>query len=31
MDQRDLDDGRHGGALRGLERINFWTGSSRIL
>jgi 2-polyprenyl-3-methyl-5-hydroxy-6-metoxy-1,4-benzoquinol methylase len=31
MDQPDLDAGRHRDALRGLERINRWTGSSRIL
>jgi SAM-dependent methyltransferase len=31
MDQPDLDADRHVGALRGLERINFFSGSSRIL
>jgi SAM-dependent methyltransferase len=31
MDQPDLDAGHHLHALRGLERINRWSGSSRIL
>jgi SAM-dependent methyltransferase len=31
MDQPDLDEGRHRDALRGLERINRWSGSARIL
>ncbi len=31
MDQPDLDEGRHRAALRGLERINRWSGSARIL
>lgn len=31
MDQPDLDPRRHLQALRGLERINFWSGSARIL
>jgi 2-polyprenyl-3-methyl-5-hydroxy-6-metoxy-1,4-benzoquinol methylase len=31
MDQPDLDAGRHEQALRGLKRINSWTGSARIL
>src|SRR5207302_6310066 len=31
MDQPGLDEGRHVQALRGLERINFWSGSARIL
>ncbi len=31
MDQPDLDEERHFQALRGLERINFWSGSARIL
>jgi SAM-dependent methyltransferase len=30
MDQPDLDAGRHEEALRGLERINFWGGASRV-
>lgn len=31
IDQLDLDEGRHVHALRGLERINRWSGSARIL
>jgi SAM-dependent methyltransferase len=31
MDQPDLDGCQHVHALRGLERINFWSGSVRIL
>ena len=31
MDQPDLDLARHLLALRGLERINFWSGSAGIL
>src|SRR5262249_956478 len=31
MDQPGLDDHQHQAALRGLERINFWSGSTRIL
>lgn len=31
MDQPDLDARQHARALRGLERINFWSGSVRIL
>ncbi len=31
MDQPDLDARQHVHALRGLERINFWSGSVRIL
>lgn len=31
MDQPGLDAVQHGWALRGLERINFWSGSVRIL
>lgn len=31
MDQPDLDEQRHWNALRGLERINRWSGSARIL
>src|SRR5262249_15404900 len=31
MDQPDLDRGRHFQALRGLERINFWSNSAGIL
>jgi SAM-dependent methyltransferase len=31
MDQPDLDARQHLHALRGLERINFWSGSVRIL
>jgi len=31
MDRPDLDEGRHRAALRGLERINRWSGSARIL
>jgi SAM-dependent methyltransferase len=31
MDQPDLDRQRHFGALRGLERINSWSGSARLL
>jgi 2-polyprenyl-3-methyl-5-hydroxy-6-metoxy-1,4-benzoquinol methylase len=31
MDQPDLDPARHGQALRGLERINFWSGSAGIV
>src|SRR5437879_6346436 len=31
MDQPGLDAGRHVQALRGLERINRWSGSARIL
>jgi 2-polyprenyl-3-methyl-5-hydroxy-6-metoxy-1,4-benzoquinol methylase len=31
IDQPDLEEGRHVQALRGLERINFWSGSARIL
>src|SRR5262245_61758946 len=31
MDRPDLDEGRHREALRGLERINRWSGSARIL
>lgn len=31
MDQPDLDENRHRQALRGLERINFWSGSAGIL
>jgi 2-polyprenyl-3-methyl-5-hydroxy-6-metoxy-1,4-benzoquinol methylase len=31
MDQPDLDRQRHFQALRGLERINFWSGSVRII
>jgi 2-polyprenyl-3-methyl-5-hydroxy-6-metoxy-1,4-benzoquinol methylase len=31
MDQPDLDPRRHIHALRGLSRINFWSGSARIL
>jgi 2-polyprenyl-3-methyl-5-hydroxy-6-metoxy-1,4-benzoquinol methylase len=31
MDQPDLDEARHLHALRGLERINFWSGSAGIL
>jgi SAM-dependent methyltransferase len=31
MDQPDLDEPHHVGALRGLERINRWSGSARIL
>jgi 2-polyprenyl-3-methyl-5-hydroxy-6-metoxy-1,4-benzoquinol methylase len=31
MDQPGLEEGRHWHALRGLARINFWSGSARIL
>jgi 2-polyprenyl-3-methyl-5-hydroxy-6-metoxy-1,4-benzoquinol methylase len=31
MDQPGLDSGRHAEALRGLERVNFWSGSARTL
>ena len=31
MDQAGLDAGKHCQALHGLERINFWSGSVRIL
>lgn len=31
MDQTDLDESSHHHALRGLQRINFWSGSARIL
>jgi hypothetical protein len=31
MDQPGLDPGRHRQALRGLKRINFWSGSAGIL
>jgi 2-polyprenyl-3-methyl-5-hydroxy-6-metoxy-1,4-benzoquinol methylase len=31
MDKPDLDESRHLEALRGLERINRWSGSARIL
>ena len=31
IDQPDLDSQRHSQALRGLERINWWSGSARIL
>jgi 2-polyprenyl-3-methyl-5-hydroxy-6-metoxy-1,4-benzoquinol methylase len=31
MDQPGLDEPRHRQALRGLERINFWSASARIL
>jgi 2-polyprenyl-3-methyl-5-hydroxy-6-metoxy-1,4-benzoquinol methylase len=31
MDQPDLPAPRHDGALRGLARLNFWSGSARIL
>ncbi len=31
MDRPDLDEGRHRDALCGLERINRWSGSARIL
>jgi 2-polyprenyl-3-methyl-5-hydroxy-6-metoxy-1,4-benzoquinol methylase len=31
IDQPDLEEGRHAQALRGLERINAWSGSARIL
>jgi SAM-dependent methyltransferase len=31
MDQPGLDSGRHAQALRGLERVNFWSGSARAL
>jgi SAM-dependent methyltransferase len=31
MDQPDLDEPHHVGALRGLARINRWSGSARIL
>jgi SAM-dependent methyltransferase len=31
MDQPDLDPDRHRQALRGLKRINFWSGSAGIL
>jgi 2-polyprenyl-3-methyl-5-hydroxy-6-metoxy-1,4-benzoquinol methylase len=31
MDQPGLDSGRHAQALRGLERVNFWSGSARTL
>ncbi|HEV3449066.1 MAG TPA: methyltransferase domain-containing protein [Gemmataceae bacterium] len=31
IDQPDIDARRLGGALRGLERINWWSGSARIL
>jgi SAM-dependent methyltransferase len=31
MDEPGLDDRLHEGALRGLERINWWSGSVRIL
>ena len=31
MDQPGLSSERHRGALRGLARINFWSGSARIL
>jgi 2-polyprenyl-3-methyl-5-hydroxy-6-metoxy-1,4-benzoquinol methylase len=31
IDQPDLEEARHRGALRGLERINFWSGSARLL
>jgi len=31
IDQPDLDEDRHEQALRGLERINRWSGSARIL
>jgi SAM-dependent methyltransferase len=30
MDQPDLDRNAHEQALRGLERINFWSGASRV-
>lgn len=31
MDQADLDESAHHQALRGLQRLNFWSGSARIL
>jgi 2-polyprenyl-3-methyl-5-hydroxy-6-metoxy-1,4-benzoquinol methylase len=31
MDQSDLDPAKHGAALRGLARINFWSNSAGIL
>src|SRR5262245_21104489 len=31
MDQPDLDKDAHFQALRGLQRINWWSGSARIL
>jgi 2-polyprenyl-3-methyl-5-hydroxy-6-metoxy-1,4-benzoquinol methylase len=31
IDQPDLDARRHNDALRGLERINWWSGSTRLL
>jgi 2-polyprenyl-3-methyl-5-hydroxy-6-metoxy-1,4-benzoquinol methylase len=31
IDQPDLEESRHIQALRGLERINWWSGSARIL
>jgi len=31
MDGRDLDPARHVAALVGLSRINFWSGSARIV
>jgi 2-polyprenyl-3-methyl-5-hydroxy-6-metoxy-1,4-benzoquinol methylase len=31
IDQPDLDPGQHKHALQGLERINWWSGSARIL
>src|SRR5262245_5932059 len=31
MDQPDLEQAQHEAALRGLERINRWSGSARIL
>jgi 2-polyprenyl-3-methyl-5-hydroxy-6-metoxy-1,4-benzoquinol methylase len=31
MDQPGLDSARHAEALRGLERVNFWSGSARTL
>ena len=31
MDQPDLRPARHVGALHGLARVNFWSGSAGIL
>ena len=31
IDQPDIEPGQLHGALRGLERINWWSGSARIL
>jgi 2-polyprenyl-3-methyl-5-hydroxy-6-metoxy-1,4-benzoquinol methylase len=31
MDRPDLDEARHSHALNGLQRLNFWSGSARIL